>query len=241
MTSALCLHGWGYTRDVFSLLPLNPYFNEIAKPCLYKTASKHGDYSLNALAESLSKNLQQDTVLFGWSLGGLVALNMLEKTDKIKAVILIASTPVFVNRSDWGLSIDENDFNDLKSLLMTRPEQAIKQFNLLTTLGEDKARHSANKAKVFLSDVRHQPILQAWLIELYKADFRNVLSKLKTPTLMFFGERDHLIRLETVNNINNNFIETHVLNRCGHLPFINQSKQMLEITNQFLNKNKNGN
>ncbi|MEM6998801.1 MAG: hypothetical protein AAF419_03055, partial [Pseudomonadota bacterium] len=64
-------------------------------------------------------------------------------------------------------------------------------------------------------------------------DYRDILCELDTPTLMLFGEHDALIRSATKDNINNCFIETHVLESCGHAPFVNRSAEIIGTVTKF--------
>ncbi len=45
--------------------------------------------------------------LMGWSLGGLYAIELaLRHPEKFSELILVASNPCFVTRSDWNCAID---------------------------------------------------------------------------------------------------------------------------------------
>ena len=236
MANALCLHGWGYTKEVFSFMSLLEHFNQVISPCLYQIADNSIDHRLNNMSEQLKVSASENTVLFGWSLGGLLALNMLGKTNNVKALVLIASSPVFVNKKGWQASIDLKEFNKLQDLLNKKPDQAIKQFNLLSMLGENKVKESAKQSLNLTVDKKHKPILQTWLLELQQADYREILSSISLPVLMLFGENDILIKPETTTLINNRSIETHVIKNCGHMPFINHSSEVVNTVNKFIER-----
>ncbi|MFX3691194.1 alpha/beta fold hydrolase, partial [Streptococcus suis] len=59
-------------------------------------------YSLHAAALQLSEQLQPNSTLMGWSLGGLFAVYIAKHwPEKVAKVILVAATPLFAESDDW--------------------------------------------------------------------------------------------------------------------------------------------
>ena len=105
--SLVLLHGWGMHSGVWStLLPLLKQQFDLrlidlpglgrSTECLPQT------YFMQAVCELISEKIPDQSILFGWSLGGSVAMSLAQDfPHKVSKVITLASNPCFVQRPDW--------------------------------------------------------------------------------------------------------------------------------------------
>lgn len=103
------LHGWAMSSAVFSeaLQELSDEYRVLA-PDLpgHGGSTASGDYSLEALAEDLLEWFAgldlSDIRLLGWSLGGLIALQLAAGAGQcLSRLLLVATTQRFVADSEW--------------------------------------------------------------------------------------------------------------------------------------------
>jgi pimeloyl-[acyl-carrier protein] methyl ester esterase len=69
--------------------------------------SANVDGGLNEWCNEIIKILPNNPILLGWSLGGLLAINIANKI-KISQLILLASTPKFIKDNDWNCHVQVN-------------------------------------------------------------------------------------------------------------------------------------
>jgi pimeloyl-[acyl-carrier protein] methyl ester esterase len=71
--------------------------------------------------------LPNNPILLGWSLGGLLAINIANKI-KVSALILVAATPKFVQTNDWVYGIDAYNFHQFSDALSLNLSKGFKRF-----------------------------------------------------------------------------------------------------------------
>jgi pimeloyl-[acyl-carrier protein] methyl ester esterase len=133
-TDLVLLHGWGFNSALFSHL-VDAYKNQyritlIDLPGHGRSANVDG--GLNEWCNEIIKILPNNPILLGWSLGGLLAINIANKI-KISQLILLASTPKFIKDNDWNYGIDANNFEQFSNTLQLDPTQGLKRFISLQT------------------------------------------------------------------------------------------------------------
>ena len=115
------LHGWGMNADVWedvvNTLSTDHRVTTVDLPGHGRSSNDLDDYSLENLAKTVSEAVPAGSVLAGWSLGGLVATQMvLDYPDRFKKLILVSSAPQFVKDEGWpiGAGLQEQASNHLK-------------------------------------------------------------------------------------------------------------------------------
>ena len=97
------IHGWGMHSDMWmqarDLLGQNFELHLIDLPGMGH--SENIDvYHLHTVAEKIAEKMPAHAYVLGWSLGGLIATKVAVMTP-VKKLILVGSTPCFVQRDDW--------------------------------------------------------------------------------------------------------------------------------------------
>lgn len=208
--------GWGFKSSSMHALAENiglPQMNIIC-PCLYTNGV--GNLSL-----WLSTQITVPTILFGWSYGGLVALQVAQQNPQVKGLVLLASTPCFINKADWFFGIDETAIEDLCDRLVAQPQQALNYFSALIN-HDGKSQLDLRHLRQHLVTADQKNILISCLDNLQQTDFRLELVKINLPILFVLGKQDVLLdyKQATVLSQINPKIKLKVLEDMGHaLPF----------------------
>lgn len=137
------LHGWGMHGGLwgkFNELLTNDFkTHAIDLPGFGNSKNLKSTFTLDAITEEIEKyivQLNKPVTVIGWSLGGLVTLNLLKrKKIDIDKVILVATTPCFTKKENWGIAIDQRVFNDFSEELEADYKKTLKRFLALQTRG----------------------------------------------------------------------------------------------------------
>lgn len=201
------IHGWGF--DARSMLPLAeklaPHYQVtyVDLPGIYRSEMLLSDNSLAALVNLLVPIIPPKAIILGWSLGGLVALQLAAKIPDVKQLILLMATPCFVAQPDWpGTSpISFSDFLQLANNNMT---QALQQFFYLQACAYAKPRAILPQLLSYATPLTasSQSALLSWLALLGNIDLRSYLTELTCPILAIYAKTDPVINFATATTIN---------------------------------------
>ena len=114
----LLIHGWGVNSGIWVSLvdQLKKFFKIyiIDLPGMGKS-SIISPYTLENLAKEIRVNIPVDKCnILGWSLGGQVAIQLAIKNPQfVEKLILMSTTPCFVERHDWPYGVKKQFFNIL--------------------------------------------------------------------------------------------------------------------------------
>ncbi|WP_308389378.1 alpha/beta fold hydrolase [Acidithiobacillus sp. AMEEHan] len=195
----ILLHGWGMDRRIFA--PWLPYLQPDFRPGCWDLPG-HGsrpcppegwdwEAELAHLRECLL-GLPQPPILLGWSLGGLIALALaLGPQPPIAGLVLAASSPCFVQRSDWSAGIPAAQLQAFADELEGDAAAVRRRFLALQVLGDAEARRNLPRVEDWpLPDRR---CLRAGLGFLQGLDLRPALRSLPFPVLILSGSDDRIV------------------------------------------------
>lgn len=230
------LHGWGF--DARSILPLAEILARrfevtyVDLPGIYRSEMALSDDSLPALVDLLVPMISPNAIVVGWSLGGLVALQLAKKLTHIKQLILLKATPCFVAQPDWpGTSPDS--FAAMSQLANDDMIQALQQFIFLQASAYSKPRVIFQQLLSYVTPVTASSrcALLSWLTLLGQTDLRSLLSELTCPILAIFAEKDPLIDFATAAMINslNPAIKVVSLADFSHTALITEPNTLADI------------
>ncbi len=166
-------------------------------------------------------------LLIGWSLGGQIALRLLnELAISTKSLVLLATPFDFID-----LQFEQKqktDFADFYNLALSAPNLAIKRLIALSALNDDKQQlviEEMTKNK-FLSG--HLPY---WLNELKDFSCRNINFSKIPATLIIQGKNDAVVCRNQLEYFKKSAINAQyiIINGCGHAPQISAKQQVQEI------------
>lgn len=224
------LHGWGMNQGVWQvIMPELTFFHDGAVRCLDlpgfgNAQSIPTPYTLHAAAEQLSSELNEGSILVGWSLGGLFALYIAAHwPDKVAKVVLVASTPFFAQHDDWP-GIKPDVLNAFKDQLVSHREKTIERFLAIQAMGSESARDDIKQLKLLLNEypAPKEQALSAGLDILQHDDLRTMFAQLTVPIVGIFGRLDALVpyrALKKMQALQPNF-DYEVIDKASHAPFI---------------------
>lgn len=198
----ILLHGWGFSSQLWQPLMQNLH----AQGCEavyaidlpgFGTAFHEPCESLDQVLEYIAEQLPEKSVLCGWSLGGMLALQMAARhPEKVAAIITIGSNLHFTDEnnitkaSDWP-GMPAADYQQFCQRFAAQPEKTWHRFLQLQTKGDSNAGQAAD-ALDSLADysVIHPATAGKMLQLLGEIDNRTAFEKLLIPGLHVLAERD---------------------------------------------------
>ena len=231
------LHGWGMNQGVWQvIMPELTFFHDGAVRCLDlpgfgNAQSRPTPYTLHAAAEQLSSELNEGSILVGWSLGGLFALYIAAHwPDKVAKVVLVASTPFFAQLDDWP-GIKPDVLNAFKDQLVSHREKTIERFLAIQAMGSESARDDIKQLKLLLNEypAPKEQALSAGLDILQHDDLRAMFAQLTVPIVGIFGRLDALVpyrALKKMQALQPNF-DYEVIDKASHAPFISHKEAFI--------------
>jgi pimeloyl-[acyl-carrier protein] methyl ester esterase len=192
------LHGWGMNASVWeefcALLTPGYRLHRVDLPG-HGISAMCRPYSLPRLVKVLQQRFRAPVDVCGWSMGGQIALGWAGLFPaQVRRLILISTTPRFVNTPDWRNGIEKNVLDDFCAELEQNYAGAIKRF-----LSLQVPNASGNRAMIkTLKDgfEAHPPsggALRAGAQLLAGNDLRPLVRKITCPSLILHGARDVLV------------------------------------------------
>jgi len=192
--------------------------------------------------KNMKGQISNDAILIGWSLGGMIAIKLAEtKRSKISALILLASTPCFVKKTDWLCGVDENKLQQIAIDLKHDKNKVLQTFITEVAMGDPLPRETIR----MLQDQANKNALSAETLTdgleiLIKQDLRNNLKQLKCSIGLILGTNDHLVSFSTgpatLSICSNSNIELMTIEGAGHAPFVSQPIVTANAVKSFVEK-----
>jgi len=211
------LHGWGFNSELFNDL-IDQYKNEYHITKIDLPGHGRSDEVAGGITEwcdEIIKILPDNPILLGWSLGGLLAINIATKI-KISKLILVASTPRFVRSDNWPYGIDENNFRQFSDALQLNLTKGLKRFVSLQTQDKNQLKALNQSIEKFPASTK---ALNQGLEILLTTDLVDEFNQLKIPKKVILGNHDTLVPYQISNWYDKAKLKTQALN-TGHLPFL---------------------
>ena len=241
------IHGWGMHGGLWGkfneLLSEDFQTHTIDLPGFGYSKDVKNDFTLDSLTEVIEayiKNIDSPASIIGWSLGGLIAQNILKRKNiRLEKVVFVATTPSFTKRKGWESAMDLSVFNNFYDDLKTDYKKTLKRFLSLQTRGSDLAREEIRELSHQLS-ARGEPNIKALekgLNILSDTDLRSEKTN-NIPAMIILGDKDTLVPLSVSREFEKIFpnLKKLVLNKTGHVPFISNPELCAEKIKNFINE-----
>ncbi len=188
------LHGWGLhggiwaetRRQLPGQAPDLPGYGAVPCP---------SPYDAEGLADALAAGMDGPVHLLGWSMGGMVALALAARhPHKVARLVLVGTSPVFVNRAGWVLGLDAEVLDGFASDLARDYRTTLVRFLALQARGGDEARVVVNRLRqqVFARGEPAPDTLAQGLALLRHVDLRERVGRISCPSLVVHGAHDSL-------------------------------------------------
>ena len=234
----LLLHGWASSSQIWSGITesLAEHFS------IYMLdLPGHGfnadmqcatvDEFCESFHHDVAPHLPAEYFLLGWSLGGTLASLLASQTSRVKALITVASNPVFVATEQWREGMSPAVFGQFQQDFHVNAQSALQRFVMLQTRGSATARADMRWIKSQSggspSDTLSVSSALQWLAEL---DVLSCYRDLDIPVVHYLGMHDALVPAALAGQLADSF-STHKV-RCfshsGHVPFISERSLWLK-------------
>ncbi|HVC37993.1 MAG TPA: pimeloyl-ACP methyl ester esterase BioH [Gammaproteobacteria bacterium] len=194
---------------------------------------------LPELAQQLVEAAPENAVWLGWSLGGLACLRAaLDFPGRIRALVLVSTTPCFITAADWPHAMPLEQLQELASELGRDYHKAVQRFLALQVRGDVAERATLRQLRkaVFARGEPRSDDLANGLQLLRASDLRAELAQIHLPTLVVTGEYDRLTPLQAgvVLAAAVGGAQRVVIPKTAHAPFLSRPAEFSAALKQFL-------
>ncbi|MBF7074411.1 pimeloyl-ACP methyl ester esterase BioH [Glaciecola sp. MH2013] len=242
------LHGWGMNSGVFTKLiaSLESQLAGLSLPiaftfsCIDLPGHGHNnkqrphagasasDWQLSSMASAIADQLKANSILIGWSLGGLIAQKLaVDQNTKVKALITIASTPKFQmgssSQREWP-GIKPEVLQTFVEQLSLNHHKTLSRFLAIQMMGVANAKALVKEISAAIEQ-RPAPdpsALAAGLHILQQADLCEQIANISVPTLRLYGRLDSLVPHSVIHLIQSLQPESEsvIFKHASHAPFL---------------------
>lgn len=233
------IHGWAMHAGIFAgfASALAPHFrlHLVDLPGHGYSRDDAGSLDPAECARRIAEEAPR-AIWLGWSLGGLVAMRAaLDEPAKVRALVLISSSPRFVVGDDWTCGVAPSVFAEFGAGLVDDYRGTIERFLALETLGAEHARSElrALKADVFARGEPAMSALTEGLRVLDATDLRTDLTRIHVPSLWIAGRRDRLVHADAMKWAAERSGGRYVECNSGHAPFLGHADALADSIVEF--------
>jgi pimeloyl-[acyl-carrier protein] methyl ester esterase len=235
------LHGWGMNPAAFDALHarLAPHY-DVSVPALpgYAASPRCEPYTLTSLVNAVAAAAPERCAVAGWSLGGQVALAWARALPhQVERLALIATTPCFVQRSDWSFALAAEVFDAFAAGLHHSCKTTINRFISLQAQGDAKAKYVAQQLRSSLERCAEPDVetLNESLNVLRVTDLRSDIAEIGQHVLVMHGERDRLVPVGAAEYLNRALPRSRLvpLRGAGHALCVSEPGQVGHLMHEF--------
>ncbi len=244
----LFIHGWGMHGGMWGdvLETLGGRFRVLAVDLPghgYSggdLGSGTGAETLDAVVEKLARQFSGPLTVCGWSLGGQIALRWaMRYPAQVACLVLISSTPCFVQKEGWPCAMSEKTLADFSAALQQDHVATLRRFLSLQLRGSENEReHLSALRKRLMSRGGADPCaLQSGLEMLRDVDLRADIANIRQPALVISGDRDTLTPLAASRRMAESMPDARLetITGAAHAPFLSHEKEFVEQIFAWMN------
>jgi len=249
------MHGWGMNSGAFTqliqILQIQLKERDISTRLNFNVYSislpGHGEkhelipsrFDLAGVANSISPEVKENTILIGWSLGGLVAQYLASKQHpNLIGLMTIATTPKFQMADDWP-GIQPEVLDMFMGQLKHNHHKTLSRFLAIQMMGVE---HPKALIKEITNAITIYPVaniiaLSCGLKILQDADIRLSIKDIKIPTLRTYGRLDSLVPYQAINKIQQLHPDSRhiIFKHASHAPFLTSASEFSKHIVDFIN------
>ena len=196
-------------------------------------------FSLDSIVEELSAQFDEPLSVCGWSLGGQVALRWAQlHPAQVDKLVLVASTPCFVQRDDWPYAMARGVLQEFAHALTQHFQLTLHRFLALQLRGSEAERAVLLdlRARMFSRGEPDAASLHGGLRILRDTDLRLMLPQLAQAALVIAGERDGLVPAAAAAYLAQQLPDARLVSIAGaaHVPFLTHPAIFVEQITNFM-------
>ena len=258
------IHGWGMNSGVWEsirpALEVRYHVTWLDLPG-YGKNSHISASNMDEIIDLIIPKIPNNSHIVAWSLGGLIAQAIAEKSHKIgqeciKSISLVASNPRFSQADDWEHAMPYQTLDDFSKKLQEDIEGTLKRFIALQFMGIKGSKEiqtvliktvlldveykTAKKEGGVLSNTTNNPQIEALnlgLSILKHADYRKTSHN--TPLHWILAGRDRLIPPALINDLKLLRPDDQITlqEQTGHAPFMTHPQEFMANLIPFIENN----
>jgi len=249
--AVLFVHGNSFSKEIFH----KQFNSELASTfsCIALDLPGHGksgnakfpkkSYTLPGYADCLLETLEElDITSFavvGWSLGGHIALEMMAKSSRVKAVCLVGTPAYDKSLDDLALAFEGNPLAEIMGQRHLDNEQLGKLVELTLGKNSDTDAYEKHVESAARTDGMARETVFATALDDDCVNQKVLVETSNRPLAIINGELDIIISLEHLHSCNYaNLWENkiHLIPDQGHAPFWGAPEQFNNILTRFLSE-----
>lgn len=241
------LHGWGLHGGIWDALRVALPEQQMHTPDLpgYCGTPTTAPYTADALADAIAPTLPDAGLLLGWSMGGMVALALAARhPGKVKALVLVATTPAYVNRAGWDKGLTPELLAGFAEGVQSDYRATLLRFLSLQARGGDAAREVIGRLRdlVFARGEPGGSTLADGLALLRTVDLREQVKRVQAPTLVLHGGYDGLCLPAAAEWLASALPNARLAlqAKAAHAPFLSHPEWFVEQLKGFLREHGEG-
>jgi len=188
--------------------------------------------TLERMSEIVAESLPESSIICGWSLGGQVAMELaLHEPERIKKLVLVSTTPSFVQREDWIWGIEADT---LKLFMRNFKRDYVSTLNRFLTLQVSGGSNTSVlltqlRESIFQEGKPDEVGLQTGMQILLTTDIRERIKSIDQPVKLLHGENDVIAHPNAARWMHEHLqnSELVMLPHCGHTPFLSHTNQFI--------------
>lgn len=245
----ILLHGWGFSsriwRPLITLLADQHHADAFAIDLPGFGSAYHEPLPENpadALEQTLQYILEQlpeKSVLCGWSLGGMLALQIAARwPDRVAGIITLGSNLYFTDTENWP-GMPAEDYAEFCKRFAAQPEKTWRRFLSLQARGDDSAPTVFTLLELLADYTDINPKTASTLLAVLGViDNRKAFADIAVSGLHITGEQDAITPVtihQQMQRINPAQQSVRV-SGCGHALFLSQPADIARHIQGILNK-----
>jgi len=242
------LHGWGLHGGIWSASEEN-LPQHLAQRYRVTTIDLPGHglsddgndgFTLMSAVIALAELIPAQTIVIGWSLGGLIALQLaLVRPDLVRRLVLISSTACFHQTPDWQAAMKATTLRGFAAALQENQHDTVQRFLALQVHGSSNERQQLRllKQAIAARPPARPAALHSGLKILEQADLRSSLDAIGQPVLLIYGQHDRIVPPAAGAAMDMLLPQSsyHILPGGGHAPFLSDPETILHLIEDFVN------
>ena len=204
--TVLLLHGWGFDQRCWqSLVPFFQARHQVllvdlpgfgdSEPLPVDSAELWLDQTLILLEKIIQDAAEQTGPVYivGWSLGGQLALRLLQRNSRVDRAVAIASNLQFCANDFWPAAMAQTTYVDFLRNFSIDPKATLTSFLRLVSAGEVDSR-SLRKTMPSLLAVFDESVQANWQFALQALQLLDhTAATFNRPALLLLSDNDALV------------------------------------------------
>ncbi len=224
--TVLAISGWAHPGE--ALRPVLEHFypgipsntisvHDLHPPEGQRSSSGPSEYA-KAAAVELDRLGSTRSIVVGWSMGGMIALELAKWwPEKVSELLLLSSTSRFCKAADYDAGSAQSELRLLMRGVERETKQALRSF-FVRSASPDAIENKSLAAKISSAEALGLPSLLSALHYLNVQDLRPILSEVKCPTIIYHGDSDQVISPTAAQFLASHLPDCrlHILKDRGH-------------------------